>query len=181
VPWGSVLSGEPAVVVETKLPTVEGWYTVASYPLYDNQHKQWGAVFVVRDITERKRAEKELQRLSGRLLVLQDEERRSIARESHDSTGQDLVALATTLSQLRSSLPSSNRKWRKLVSECQAVAHQCIREVRTISYLLHPPMLDEAGLEDAIRHYLDGFAKRSGIQVVWRCRLVSSGLVKVSS
>jgi PAS domain S-box-containing protein len=120
---------------------------------------------VSRNITERKRAEEELQRLSGRLLRLQDEERRSIARDLHDSTGQDLVALATTLGQLHASIPSSSRKLRKLVSECQAVADQCIREVRTVSYLLHPPMLDEAGLEDAIRHYVDGFAKRSGIHV----------------
>jgi len=120
---------------------------------------------VSRNITERKGAEAELQRLSGRLLQLQDEERRKIARDLHDSTGQDLLALATTLGQLHASLPSSSRKLRKLVSGCQAVADQCIREVRTVSYLLHPPMLDEAGLEDAIRHYVDGFAKRSGIQV----------------
>jgi PAS domain S-box-containing protein len=164
-PWGSVLSGGPAVVVETKLPKVDGWYTVAGYPLYNDQHKQWGAVLVVRDITKRKLAEEELQRLSGRLLQLQDEERQKIARDLHDATGQDLVALATILAQLHALLPSSNRKWRKLVSECQAVADQCIREVRTVSYLLHPPMLDEAGLEDAVRHYVDGFSKRSGIQV----------------
>jgi PAS domain S-box-containing protein len=120
---------------------------------------------VSRNITERKWAEEELQRLSGSLLRLQDEERRSIARDLHDSTGQDLIALATTLGQLHASIPSSSRKVRKLVSGCQAVADQCIREVRTVSYLLHPPMLDETGLEDAIRHYVDGFAKRSGIQV----------------
>jgi PAS domain S-box-containing protein len=118
-----------------------------------------------RDITERVRAEAELQRLSGQLLRLQDEERRRMARDLHDSTGQDLVALATTLSQLHASLPSSGRKLRKLASQCQAVADQCVREVRTLSYLLHPPMLDEAGLEDAIRHYVDGFTERTGIEV----------------
>ena len=118
-----------------------------------------------RDITEAVRAEEELRRLSGQLLRLQDEERRSIARDLHDSTGQDLVALATTLSQLHASIPSSSRKLRKLASHCQALADQCIREVRTLSYLLHPPMLDEAGLEDAIRHYVEGFAARTGIEV----------------
>jgi two-component system NarL family sensor kinase len=117
------------------------------------------------DVTERKQTEEELQRLSGQLLRLQDEERRSIARDLHDSTGQNLVALATTLGQLHASIPSPNRKLSKLFSECQALADQCIREVRTLSYLLHPPMLDEAGLEDAIRHYLAGFAKRSGVRV----------------
>jgi signal transduction histidine kinase len=117
------------------------------------------------DIEDRKRAEEELRRLSGQLLRLQDEERRRIARELHDSTGQDLVALATTLSQLRASIPSSGRKLRKLASQGQALADKCIREVRTLSYLLHPPMLDEAGLEDAIRHYASGFTQRTGIEV----------------
>jgi two-component system NarL family sensor kinase len=117
------------------------------------------------DVTECKQTEEELRRLSGQLLRLQDEQRRSIARDLHDSTGQNLVALATTLGQLHASIPSSNRKLSKFVSECQALADQCIREVRTLSYLLHPPMLDEAGLEDAIRHYVEGFAKRSGVQV----------------
>jgi PAS domain S-box-containing protein len=123
------------------------------------------AACVIRDITDRKRADAELRRLSGQLLRSQDEERRRIARELHDSTGQDLVALATTLSQLHASIPSSSKKLRKFASQCQALADRSIREVRTLSYLLHPPMLDEAGLGDAIRHYLDGFTRRTGINV----------------
>jgi PAS domain S-box-containing protein len=119
----------------------------------------------IRDITDRKRAEEEIKRLSGRLLQLQDEQRRKIARDLHDSTGQDLVALATTLGQLRASLPSTMRKARSLVSDSQSLADHCIREVRTLSYLLHPPMLDEAGLEDAIRHFAAGFAERTSIEV----------------
>jgi PAS domain S-box-containing protein len=119
----------------------------------------------VRDITDRKQAEEELRQLSGRLLRSQDEERRRIARELHDSTGQDLVALATMLGQLRGSIPSVERKSRGLLSECKALAERCIREVRTLSYVLHPPVLDAAGLSDAIRDYVDGFTKRSGIQV----------------
>ena len=119
----------------------------------------------IRDITERKRFEEELRRLSGQLLRLQDEERRRIARDLHDSTGQDLVALATTLSQLHASIPSSGRKLRKITSQCQALADRCVREVRTLSYVLHPPMLDEAGLEDALRHYAAGFGERTGIEV----------------
>jgi signal transduction histidine kinase len=98
-------------------------------------------------------------------LRLQDEERRRIATDLHDSTGQDLVALATTLSQLQASIPSSSRKLQKLASECQALADRCVHDVRTLSYLLHPPMLDEAGLEDAICHYVDGFTGRTGIKV----------------
>ena len=110
-------------------------------------------------------ANEELRRLSGQLLRLQDEERRKIARDLHDSTGQDLVALATMLGQLRGSIPSVERKSRRLLSECKALADRCIREVRTLSYVLHPPVLDQAGLGDAIRDYVEGFTKRSGIQV----------------
>jgi PAS domain S-box-containing protein len=164
-PCEIALCEESPVSFETKLPTMDGWYLVSSYPLYDDKRKCWGATFIVRNITKRKRAELELQRLSSRLLKSQDDERRKIARDLHDSTGQDLVALATMLSQLRHAVPSSQRKARKLVSECMALVDQCIREIRTLAYLLHPPMLDESGLEDAIRIYVEGFAKRSGIRV----------------
>jgi PAS domain S-box-containing protein len=132
---------------------------------HDEEGKPVRVAGTCRDITERVRAEEELQRLSGRLLRFQDEERRKIARDLHDSTGQDLVALATMLGQLRDSVPSSQRKPRRLLAECKALADQCIREVRTLSYLLHPPVLDQAGLGDAILDYVKGFSKRSGIQV----------------
>ena len=132
---------------------------------HDDQGKPTRVAGTCRDISESVRVEEELRRLSGQLLRLQDEERRRIARDLHDSTGQDLVALATILSQLRATIPSSGRKLRKLASQGQELAGRCIREVRTLSYLLHPPMLDEAGLEDAIRHYVDGFSERTAIEV----------------
>jgi PAS domain S-box-containing protein len=141
------------------------WFLARGLPLRDAEGRivRWYGTNT--DIEDRKHAEEELQRLSGQLLRLQDEERRRIARDLHDSTGQDLVALATTLSQLHASIPSASRKLRKLGSQCQALADRCIREVRTLSYLLHPPMLDEAGLADAIRHYTGGFTERTGIEV----------------
>ena len=160
----SLSTGAPASF-ETKLPSSDGWYAVSSYPLFDDRHDRWGAILIVRDITNRKLAEEELQRLSGRLLKLQDEERHKIARDLHDSTGQALVVLSAALGQLRYLIPSSNRKARKVVSESQALADQCIREIRTMAYVLHPPMLDESGLEDAIRDYVEGFSGRSGIKV----------------
>jgi PAS domain S-box-containing protein len=121
---------------------------------------------IAHDVTEQKRAEQDLRRLSGQLLRSQDEERRGIARDLHDTTGQNLVVLSTSLAQLQAFIPSSNRKSRKLLAESQALADQCIREVRTLSYVLHPPMLEEAGLQDAISLYAEGFTKRSGIRVI---------------
>jgi PAS domain S-box-containing protein len=138
----------------------ERWQT-----FHDEEGKAVRLAGSCRDITERVRAEEELRRLSGQLLRLQDEERRRIARGLHDSTGQDLVALATNLNELRESIPSSARKLRKLASESEALADQCVREIRTLSYLLYPPMLDETGLGDAVRHYAAGFTKRTGIEV----------------
>jgi PAS domain S-box-containing protein len=132
---------------------------------HDEEEKPVRLAGTCRDITERVRAEEELQRLSGQLLRLQDEERRRMARDLHDSTGQDLVGLATMLGQLRVSIPPAERKTRRLLSECRALADKCIRDVRTLSYGLHPPVLDAVGLEDAIRDYVKGFTKRSGIHV----------------
>jgi PAS domain S-box-containing protein len=141
------------------------WFLARGLPLPDAEGRivRWYGTNT--DIEDRKQAEEELRRLSGQLLRLQDEERQKIARDLHDSTGQDLVALATTLSQFHASIPSSSRKLRNLAAQCQALADQCIREVRTVSYLLHPPMLDEAGLGDAIRHYAGGFTERTGIEL----------------
>ncbi len=133
-------------------------------------------LMVGQDISDRKRAEDQLQQLSGGLLRLQDEERGRIARHLHDSTGQNLAALAMSLRQLYDLIPASGRKLRKLVAQCQASTEGCMREVRSLSYVLHPPMLDQAGLEDAIRHYAAGFTKRTGIEIELE---VSSGIARM--
>jgi PAS domain S-box-containing protein len=119
----------------------------------------------VQDITERKRAEELLRQVSGRLLRLQDEERRRIARELHDSTAQMLSALIMNLSAIQKSAARLGEKSRHTFAESLALAKQCSREVRTISYLLHPPLLEELGLVSALRHYVDGYTQRSGIRV----------------
>jgi PAS domain S-box-containing protein len=153
---------------EMRLRRADGeyrWFLVRTVPLCDVQGNlvKWYGVSI--DIEDRKQAEEELRRLSGQLLRSQDGERRRIARELHDTTGQDLVALATMLGQVRSSLPSAERKSRRLLSECKTLAERCIHEVRTLSYVLHPPVLDQGGLEDAIRDYVKGFTERSAIHV----------------
>jgi PAS domain S-box-containing protein len=120
---------------------------------------------VGQDITKRKRAEEDLRRVSGQLLRLQDEERRRIAQDLHDSTGQNLVALATMIGQLSRPGTLEARRSRRLLSESKVLADRCIRDVRTLSYTLYPAALDGIGLLGAIRDYVKGFMKRSGIHV----------------
>jgi PAS domain S-box-containing protein len=110
-----------------------------------------------------KERERALRVLSGRLLRLQDEERRRIARDLHDSTGQTLAALKMTLGNVKKLLEDTP-KGPALVSEIAALADQAIQDLRTTSHLLHPPLLDEMGFSSAAKWYVDGFAKRSGIE-----------------
>ena len=119
----------------------------------------------IRDMTERKRAEESLRDLSGRLLKMQDEERRRIARELHDSAGQILAALNMNLTPLASEANTVGPDSVKVVKESLGLIDELNTEVRTISHLLHPPLLDEVGLSSALRIYLDGFADRSKIRV----------------
>ena len=108
----------------------------------------------------------EVQNLSQRLLKVQDEERRRLARNLHDTTGQTLTALKISASLLQEhckQCPSAL----KSVSEVVALADQAITEIRTMSYLLHPPLLDEVGFRCAAEWYVEGFAKRSGIDVAF--------------
>lgn len=93
---------------------------------------------------------------------VQDEERRKIARELHDSMGQYLVGLKMNLSKLKGHASSGDIE---VLTDSREMLDQCLLETRTISYLLHPPLLDESGLESAARWYLEGFSKRSGIEV----------------
>ena len=113
------------------------------------------------DVTSQKRAEQAARRLSARILTLQDEERRKMARGLHDSLGQYLVGLKMNLDRLFTA--DGNKE--ELASECCEIVDKCMTETRTISHLLHPPLLDEAGLVSATRWYVDGFAQRSGIEV----------------
>jgi len=109
-------------------------------------------------------ANQNLRKLSARLLQLQDDERRRIARELHDSVGQMLAALNMNLSAVRADIEHLS-KTANALADSESLVHEMTTEVRTISHLLHPPLLDEAGLSSALRWYVDGFALRSKIQV----------------
>lgn len=107
----------------------------------------------------------ELRRLSHSLMSAQDEERRRIARELHDGLGQDLTAAKMVLGGAVQPKQSLEVKHRAIV-DALTMMDSAIEQIRTMSHLLHPPLLDEMGLLSALRWYIDGFAKRSGVRTV---------------
>lgn len=125
----------------------------------------------VQDVTEERRVRhrlratlEQVRALAVRQLQVRDDERRRIAREIHETTVQKLAALQLNLARLRraGAEPAGEDD---MLGECVALAESSITDLRTLSYLLHPPMLDETGLGSAVRWYATGFAKRSGLEV----------------
>jgi PAS domain S-box-containing protein len=167
------------------------WANVIITALRDSSGKLYGFGKVTRDFTERMRTERALQeanrnlqdevtariqaekrlqkseqslrKLSAHLLRSQDEERRRIGRDLHDSLGQYLAILKMNLDSLYSTLKLTDAEEFQF-SQCSRLAEDAIKEVRTLSYLLYPPMLEELGLKSAIPWYLEGFSKRSRIE-----------------
>jgi PAS domain S-box-containing protein len=117
------------------------------------------------NITERKHAEEALHQLSTRLLQLQDEERRRLGRELHDSLAQSVLAVNLNLAQAMRSSTALDERSRRALTEARRVLQEMSREIRTLSYLLHPPLLDELGLVCAVKEYAEGFSERSGIRL----------------
>jgi signal transduction histidine kinase len=160
-------TGEPILdsEVSEEIPGVPGeirHWLVNYFPIHGEkgQVNEIGVISV--DVTARRNAESAIRRLSGRLLNLQDQERRRIARELHDSLGQYLAGLKMTIELLAQ--PATRDK-AALFAECSEILERCISETRTLSHLLHPPLLDEAGFASAAKWFVQGFSERSGIPV----------------
>ncbi|HWG59281.1 MAG TPA: PAS domain-containing sensor histidine kinase [Candidatus Acidoferrales bacterium] len=163
------------------------WASVTIAALRDEAGRLAGFAKVTRDFTERMQTHENLQReiqekveaqnklatseralrkLSLHLLRIQEDERRRIGRDLHDSLGQSLSLLKMKLDMLDRAISARKIEGAKeTVSESSSLAAEAIKEVRTISYLLYPPMLEETGLKSAILWYVEGFTKRSGIEV----------------
>jgi PAS domain S-box-containing protein len=178
---------------ESQFRTTDGrWHHILSrgVPIRGSQGKilYWAGIHL--DIQHRKEAERQLQQsvqtlescvsdrtvelenattklreLTGRLLQTQDEERRRIARELHDGVGQLVVAMSMNLGKIVSEKEALSAQAQQTLEQNQALVEQASREIRTMSHLLHPPLLDEVGLDSAVRWYIDGFSERSKITV----------------
>ncbi len=162
-------SGQPArnVVAGFKRPNGEEtlWIFVNVAPLFAEDGRIVGAVASFADITEQKKADQALRQLSGRLLQLQDEERRRLGRDLHDSLAQSVLAVNLSLAQLTRSSSSLDDRSKRTLGDARALLQDMSRQIRTLSYLLHPPLLDELGLVSAVKEYALGFSERSGIQI----------------
>lgn len=187
------IAGDGSYHVEYRLAKADGtfgWMEAHGQVIYDSSGRPSKMMGVCRDISERKRSEEALREaheqldakvnertaeldraqerlrmLSARLLQMQDDERRRIARELHDSAGQILVALNLNLAPVEEELQKNHPALAGQVTECLRLIEELSRDLRTMSHLLHPPLLDEAGLLSAVRWYVEGFAERSKIQV----------------
>lgn len=141
------------------------WANVRINALRDENGQMQGFAAVIRNDTERRNANERVAQLSNRILNLRDEERRRIGQELHDRTAQLLAAVAMNLALVQRTAKDLEPKAQRAIVESAALIDECSREIRTLSYLLHPPFLDEVGLESAVRWYSEGFARRSGIAV----------------
>ena len=138
-------------------------YYVPPEEFLASNHAEMEVKRLLANIRDREQANKTLRELSRRLFQMQDEEHRRIARELHDSVAQELAAVSMNLGELQKRIEGRDRITDNLLSDSMALVEQSNREIRTISHLLHPPLLDELGLRRALQNYIEGFAGRSAI------------------
>lgn len=174
--FGRQMQGDTSYDIEYRRACADGtyqWEESRGRAILSGRGEAIGMAGVTWDITEQKKAEADiasmnasLHQLSGQLLRLQDEERRRLARELHDGPVQVLSAASMNLSMLTRSrqLMALDRE-RRLTEECLGWVKQCSQAMRSMSYLLHPPILDELGLTSALRGWITGFADRTGLEV----------------
>jgi two-component system NarL family sensor kinase len=176
--WASaraLVNGETSVNEVLDIEAFDGVRKIiqnSAVPIRDANERITGAVIVNEDISARETAERSLndsynqmRTLTGRLMRAQDDERRRIAQMLHETTAQDLAALKMHLGRLGRTASHLSETDRDALAESISLAEQAITEIRTLSYLLHPPFLDEMGLLSALRWYAAGLAERSGIKL----------------
>ena len=120
---------------------------------------------LLREIAERQRSEQQLAELTGRLLRMQDEERRRIARELHDVTAQNVGVILLELAQVQRTIEPADSAMNNKLDQCMSLAEQALKEIRTLSYVLHPPLLDQAGLVTTLQWYVKGFSEQTGLSI----------------
>jgi two-component system, NarL family, sensor kinase len=158
----------------TVLPSGNGAQRIVhvSFTPHDSVNGKQTVRLVATEVTELvaanralKQSEASLHTVSARLLQVQDEERRRMARDLHDITGQELAVCVMSLDKLKILADESGANFKKLISQSAQLLRQVESEIRTLSYLLHPPLLDEMGLASALVWFVEGFSKRTGIEV----------------
>lgn len=176
--WASVRAltrGETSMNEHVEIETFDGVRKIienSAVPIYDRGGHITGAVIVNSDISARETAERELNEsltqmrtLTARLMRAQDDERRRIAQMLHETAAQDLAALKMQLARLQRTESGLSDPGQSALREGMDLAERTMTTIRTLSYLLHPPFLDEIGLLSALRWYVEGFSERSGIRV----------------
>ena len=163
----SLLGGDPTYV-ESPILTSSGEERMIGWRnslLRDGEERVLGTLSSGEDITERKKFESALRKLSGHLLQAHDDERRKVARDLHDGVGMYVSGLSVALGKMRTFLDDRNPEHQKVVAECRDMIQAAAGEIRSISYLLRPPTTEEMGLGSALEWPVRGFSSRSGIIV----------------
>jgi PAS domain S-box-containing protein len=160
---GDLSYAESLIVTKTGVEKLIGWRNSL---LRDDEGRVIGTLSSGEDITERKVAEQAMQKFSSLLLKAQDTERRRVAREVHEGIGQYIAALNLAIGKLRRScVDETDPDSLQTLADCRTLIQKASGEIRTISYLLHPPTIDDLGLKSALRWLADGYGDQSALQV----------------